>query len=160
MRENLQGFFYRPSSTGIGSFRFAFCLYFLARTIADIRVSLLDELMCKLQQLLEIIAGKGNPIRRVSQPLHVVLYFLDELVGFFVGVGVVVAQEAESVVALGRFEVDSDGFDMSYVQVAVGLRRKAKTWSSLCLFEMLLIDLLGVALFLQPSRLYLQQLVP
>ena len=98
--------------------------------------------------MLEIIAGKSNFIRRVSQPLHVVLYFLYKLVGFFVGVGVVVAQEAEAVVALGRFEIDSDGLDVSDVQVTVGLRRKAEARPSCCFFEVVLIDFLGVTLFL------------
>jgi hypothetical protein len=64
---------------------------------ADVGVTLFNELICEVKHLLKIIAGKVDLIRRVSHPVDTALNFLNELGSFFVGIGVVVPQEALSI---------------------------------------------------------------
>jgi hypothetical protein len=60
----------------------------------------------------------------------------------------------------GCFEVDSDGLDMAYMEVAVGFMWEPKSRLTSCDGQMLLSDGLGVALYLELPGLDLCDFMP
>jgi hypothetical protein len=116
--------------------------------------------MCEVLQLFEVITGEGDLIRCVSQPPHVVLDLLDEFVCLLIRIGVVIAKIACSSVSYGRLEVYTDRFDVSDVEIPVGLWREAKTRPILGYPQVLLINFFGIALLFDASGLNLQQFIP
>ena len=105
-----------------------------------------DELQGKHFKLFEIITRKGDLIGIIAQPSHIFFNLSDKLMRFFVWIGIIVAQVANSSRSESRLEVDSDWFDVSDVQVAIGFRGKPKSWFASYYFEMLPVDFFGVAL--------------
>lgn len=89
--EYLQGLFDAPLPVRVGLFVLSLCLYFLLGAVADIGIPLLDESVCEVLQLFEVITGKGDLIGCVPQPSHVVFDLLDELVRLLVRICVVIA---------------------------------------------------------------------
>src|SRR5690606_4637522 len=78
-------------------------------------------------QLIEVIRGVANitaPFE--AQPLDVLLDGVDILLLFLGRVGVIEAQMTLTTRLLRQAEIQADRLGMPYVQVAVGLRRKAR----------------------------------
>ena len=84
-----------------------------------------DELPGIIEQLREVVAGVAQVFPVEAEPVHVALDARHVFFVFFFGVGVVKAQVAIAVEALGHVEVEADGFDVAEVQVAVGFGREA-----------------------------------
>ncbi len=96
MRKYIKGLINAAHSIGIGLLVLPLCLDLALRAVADIGVSLFDESMCKFEHLFEVVAGEGDAIWGVAEPFNIFLYFFYELVCFFVGIGIVIAEEAAS----------------------------------------------------------------
>lgn len=126
VREYFEVFLDGPFSEGVGQFVFPLVFDFFLGALADVGVAVFDELVGQSFQLFEVVAGEGDLVGSVAQPLDVLLDFLDELVGLLVGVGVVVAQVAGAAGAEGRLEVDAHGFEVADVEVAVGFGGEAE----------------------------------
>ena len=89
--------------------------------------ALFNEVYCKIIELLKIVRGKKQLAFKIkAEPLDVFLDRLDVLGLLFERVGVVEAQVALAAVGLGQAEVETDALGVPDVQVAVGLRRKAR----------------------------------
>ena len=86
----------------------------------------LNECLCKLIQLFEVVAGKvmvRTPVE--SEPTHRLLDGIDKLLVFFCGVGVVEPKMTAAGIALGQAKVQADGFGVAEMEIAIGLGRKA-----------------------------------
>ena len=98
----------------------------LGRKIAYISLAGLDQFNSKGIELLEIVGGIEKPVVPViSQPADILLdglYVLDVLL---VGIGVIEAQVAGSVIVPGNTEIQAYRLGMPDVQVAVRLGWKA-----------------------------------
>ena len=76
-------------------------------------------------ELFKIIRGIEEPfVPAETQPAHVLLDGFHILHLLLAGIGVVEAQVAEAPVIGGNPEIDTDGFGMADVQVAVGFGRE------------------------------------
>ena len=84
-----------------------------------------DKLPGVVEQLREVVAGVVEVFPVKAEPVDVLLDARHVFFVFFFGVGVVKAQVAVAVEALGHVEVEADGFDVAKVQVTVGFGREA-----------------------------------
>ena len=100
---------------------------FFLGEVVDVGQPLFDEHFGKGVELAEIVRGVKEPVFPVEpQPVHVGLDGVD-VFDFLLGrVGVVEAQVALAGEFLGQPEIEADGLGVADVQVAVGLRRKAR----------------------------------
>ena len=76
----------------------------------------------QLIKVVRRITHVAGPLK--TQPLHVIFDGVDEFLVFFFRVGVVETQMADTAKLFGHAEIQTDGFGMANVQVAVRLRRK------------------------------------
>ena len=88
----------------------------------DIGITLLDELHCEGVELCKILRGVGDLNRLVSHEMHVLYDVIYKLLILFGGIGVVKAQVAPTVVEFGLHEIETHGFAVPDVKVAVRLR--------------------------------------
>ena len=102
----------------------------LCALFVDIGTALLDEPHGKVPEFLEVVAGVIDIRPFESEPLDVVLDVLDVFGVLLDGVGVVEAQVADAAIALSDAEVHGNGFGMTDMKVAVGLRRESCLQSS------------------------------
>src|SRR5271166_1448362 len=99
---------------------------FLRRLIVDIGIARTDEMLGPFEQLLEIVRGMVKmPAPVEAEPAHVTLDGVDVFLLLLERIGVVEAQMAAPAEFLCNPEIEADGFRMTDVQIAVGLRRKA-----------------------------------
>ena len=95
--------------------------------IADVRLARLDQLDRPLIELLEIIRSVEHPVLPIeAQPAHVLLDRIDVFDLFLGRIGVVEAQVALAPELRREAEIEADRFGVADVQIAVGLRRKAR----------------------------------
>mmetsp|Transcript_11136 Transcript_11136/g.36658 ORF Transcript_11136/g.36658 Transcript_11136/m.36658 type:complete len:530 (-) Transcript_11136:70-1659(-) len=98
----------------------------VARLVAHVGATELDELHRQLVQLLEIVARVRNLPGRPPHPAHNLLDVLDVLRLFGVGVGVVEAQVARAALLRRVPEVHVHSLGVPDVEVAVRLGREAR----------------------------------
>ncbi len=85
-----------------------------------------DQLFGKLVELLKVVRGeKELAVPVEAQPVDIPLDGLDVFHVFGFRVGVVEAQMADAAKLLGHAEVETDGFGVADMEIAVGLWRKA-----------------------------------
>jgi len=106
--------------------RAAVLLNFLFTLRIDVRLSLLDEELAEVVELLEVVAGVELGVPFEAEPPHVVLHRLDVLDIFGDRIGVVEPQVAAAVEFLRDAEVQANRFDVADVRKPVRLRRKAR----------------------------------
>jgi len=87
---------------------------------ADVRIALLDELLGKLVQLIEVVGGVGHPAWVVPEPVQVLDDHVDVLLLLRCGVGVVEPQETLAAIDFSHEKVEVDGLRMADVEVSVG----------------------------------------
>ena len=97
----------------------------LLRLIVHIGESFFYQLLGPLVQLIEIVRRIvfAGPLE--SEPAHVLFDRIDVLDVLLDRIRIVEAQIAQAAVFLGQAEVQANTLGMPYVQIAVGLRRKA-----------------------------------
>ena len=99
----------------------------LRAQVAHIGLARRDQVQGILVQLLEIVRGEEQPVLPVEpHPPDVGQDGIHILHLFFAGVGVIEPEVADAVVIGGQAEVEADGLGVADVEVAVGLRRKAR----------------------------------
>ena len=77
-------------------------------------------------QLVEIIRCEANiTLPLEAQPLHVFLDGVDVFLAFFFRIGVIETQVTATAELLGHAEVQTDGFGMANMQVAIRLWRES-----------------------------------
>ena len=102
--------------------RAAICLDFLGREVVDIGEAFLDELFCKVIELVEVVRSVELAVAPAeAEPADVVLDGIDVLDIFLRRIRVVEAQVAEAAILFGEAEVQADGLRMADMQVAVRL---------------------------------------
>ena len=95
-----------------------------------------------------------------AQPANVIFDRVGVLFVFFRRVRIVEAKITLAVVANGRSKIQADGFRMTNVQIAVWLRWKSEPLHSLSHLQVLLIDLLCVAFFIEHSWFDASNFIP
>ena len=98
----------------------------LGGEVIDVGLAGLDQLHGPLEELVEVVGGVAETIPLEAEPAHVLLDGVHVLLLFLLGIGVVEAQVGEAAELVGQTEVEADGLGVADVQVAVGLRRKAR----------------------------------
>jgi hypothetical protein len=100
----------------------------LLRALAvDISEAPVDQRFGELVKLVEIIGGVEVFLAPVeAEPLHAILDRVDILLLLLLGVGVIEAQVAVAAVLGGDAEIEADRLDVTEVQIAVRLGRKAR----------------------------------
>ena len=103
----------------------SFCSrYFFRCAVIYVSQSFLYQGNCKCIQLIKIVTGIKFIIPGKSQPLYIILYAF-YIFGFFCHwVGIVKPQITFTAIFFRQPEVEADGGSMSYMQVAIRLRRK------------------------------------
>ena len=116
----------RAFLAGLGQ-RAAVLADLLGGQVADVRLARLDQLHGPVVELVEVVGGVEEAVVPVeAEPAHVLLDGVDVLDLFLARVGVVEAQVALAAELRGHAEVQADGLGVADVQIAVGLRRKAR----------------------------------
>ena len=99
----------------------------VGRQVVDIGVARAHQMLGPLVQLAEVVRGEARLLAPVeAEPAHVALDRVDVLVLLLDRVGVVEAQVAAAAEVLRDAEVEADRLGVADVQIAVGLRRKAR----------------------------------
>lgn len=93
--------------------------------MAHIGTILLDQLLGQFIQAIKVITGMGGADRLEAQPLDNISDRFEIFLLLTGGIGIVVAQIADSTVVLGETEIDSDGLAVADVQISVGLGRES-----------------------------------
>jgi len=86
---------------------------------------LVDKLFGLLLELVKIVAGVGDFLGGLTQPLHVGEDGIDILLRLCLGVGVVLTQLALAARLSRHVEAEAHGLRVADVQLSVGLRREA-----------------------------------
>ena len=95
--------------------------------VVDVGLARADQVLGPVVELLEIVGGVIEVLAPVeAQPAHVALDGVDILLLLLGRVGVVEAQVAAAAELLRHAEIEADRLGVADVQVAVGLRRKAR----------------------------------
>ncbi len=101
--------------------------HLLLALVVDIGLAGLDEVLAPAVERLEVVGRVIEVLAPVeAEPLHVALDGVDVLLLLPGRVGVVEAQVAAAAELLGDAEVEADRLGVADMQVAVGLRRKAR----------------------------------
>src|SRR5690606_23153991 len=99
--------------------------YLVCRKTVDVCFAHLDQPLCGLVKLFEIVRSMRQAILPVeAEPVHVVSNGVDVLLPFFARVGIVEPQVRLASELLCDSEIEADRFCVSDVQIAVRLRRK------------------------------------
>ncbi len=92
--------------------------------VIDVSFSRLDELQCPLVELAEVVGGVTQALPVEAEPAHVLLFGIDVLLFLLRGIGVIEAQVGLAAELVGETEVETDGFGVANVEVAVVLGGK------------------------------------
>jgi hypothetical protein len=92
--------------------------------MTHICLSFFNKLNCEFIEFGEVVRCIGDIIWLISQPEYSLLDFVNELLVFFAGIGVIVPQVGDASILLGNIEVESHCLGMTDVQVPIGFRRK------------------------------------
>src|SRR5690606_12425806 len=99
----------------------------LRRQIAHIGEPLFDQMHRPKIKLIEVIRGVAHSaIPRETQPLHIALNGTNIFFVFFFRVGVIKAQITSTAKFRRQAEIEANGFGVTYMQVAIGFRWKAR----------------------------------
>mmetsp|Transcript_44832 Transcript_44832/g.51806 ORF Transcript_44832/g.51806 Transcript_44832/m.51806 type:complete len:213 (-) Transcript_44832:734-1372(-) len=138
--EELEVFFNGSVSPRTVELLVSVLFHFSLSLMADISISLLDELNSTVVEVLEIVRSIGDFERLVAQPVAVFLDAINVLDTFFLRVSVIKSQIGVSAVFRSQSEVESHSFSMTDVNVTIWLwRESGKDLSAGCL-QMLLQD--------------------
>lgn len=108
-----------------------FLVDLLSRSLADISIPLLYQLMSISHYLLEIITSICDTIRLIPHPPDLVDDTLNELMRLLFRVSVVESQIADSSFLPGCLEVSPDGFSMADVEISIRLWGESESQFSL-----------------------------
>ena len=92
--------------------------------VADISQPFFNELFRQLIKAGKIIRSVEHIVPFKAQPGDVFFDGIDIFHIFFAGVGIIKTQVAYAVVLFGHAEIHADGFGVTQMEIAVGLRRK------------------------------------
>ena len=107
--------------------RAAIAAHLVLALVVDIGLARADQVLGPAVELLEIVGRVIEVLAPVeAQPAHVALDGVDVFLLLLGRVGVVEAQVAAAAELLRHAEVEADRLGVADVQVAVGLRRKAR----------------------------------
>ena len=105
----------------------AVVMHFIGRQFTDIGEPFFDQSDREVIHRIKIVGRIIEPIAPVkAQPVDVFLDGIDIFGVLFGGVGIVHAQVADAAVFQRRTEVDAQRLGMSYMQIAVRLRRETR----------------------------------
>ena len=126
--EELEAFFdgsvaIRALDTRLGWCAFLFG-YFLGSLLVNIGATLFNKVYGEVPELLEIVGGVEDVAPFETEPLDVLLYGLDVLMALLDRVSVVETEITDTAVSLGDAEVESYGFGVTDVKVAIGFGRE------------------------------------
>ena len=100
--------------------------HFVLRLVVDIGLARADQVLGPRIELLEIVRRMIEMLAPVkTEPAHIVFDGIDIFLFLLGGIGVVEAQMAAAPELLRYAEVQTNGFGVADVQIAVRLRRKA-----------------------------------
>ena len=97
---------------------------FLSSTVADIGKSTFREILCKIIQPLEMVAGISYLIRLKSKPLNNLPNGNKIALLFSFRVGIIVTKITFTIVVSCKSEINSNGFAVPNVEVSIRLERK------------------------------------
>ena len=131
--EQPQIFLHGAVTVGAGDTRGGRCTLLLSDLLSgllvDVGIALLDHPNGEIPQLLEVVRGIVDMSPLEAEPLDVVEDVLDIFGVFLRGVGIVEPQVADTIELLSHTEVHTNGFGVSYMQIAVGLWGKARLYA-------------------------------
>ena len=99
-------------------------LYLLRRQAVHVCQAFFDQNDCSLVHLVEVVGRPEKLLPFKAQPSDILFYGAYILYVFLNGVGIVISQVALSVILFGCSEVYAYGLRVTYVKVAVRLRRE------------------------------------
>ena len=97
----------------------------LTGLLVDVSLAFFDEAHGEVPELWEIVGGMADFAPLETEPSDVVLDGVDVFGVFFLRIGVVETEVADTTNLLSHSEVHTDGFGVSDVKIAVWFGRKA-----------------------------------